>query len=217
MVISRWVENNGKDVSFVAIFVTKIPFSLSGQSLGYHTHYTIELTLVRRVDCLLVLSCGQGTSKPRGIAHFFCSAERNEGVYMRTTTKPLAMLTWSQSSIAETGVEPFVLLPPTFPKTQMMQTPVDTLAPPGTGRSRLSISSMIMARTITQPSSPAPRSPARVSSILRRSRSMGGLSTGGRDLGLKYKAKWRGGNLQLSYSNLRPEEVPKEGVRSRTP
>lgn len=65
MAIARWVENNDFYVPFIAIFVTKIPFSLSGQSLQYYIRYIVDLTLARRVDRLLVLSCVQGTSKPR--------------------------------------------------------------------------------------------------------------------------------------------------------
>jgi hypothetical protein len=35
MAICRFVESGDLNVPFIAIFVTKIPFSLSGQSLEY--------------------------------------------------------------------------------------------------------------------------------------------------------------------------------------
>ena len=46
MAICRWVENDDLYVPFIAVFITNIPFSLSGQSLECHTHYMVDLTLV---------------------------------------------------------------------------------------------------------------------------------------------------------------------------
>lgn len=138
-------------------------------------------------------------------------------MYMSITTKPMLVLTQSQFSTAKTGVEPFILITPTPPKPQRSQAPAGALTQPSTGRSRLSTFSLGMAHTITQPSSPAPFV-APASPILGRSRSADSLSTRDRDLGLTYKAKWRGGNLQLSHSNLRPKQgALKKEIRSRTP
>lgn len=204
MAICRWVENDDLYVPFVAVFITNIPFSLSGQYLEYDTGYVVNLTLFRRVDRLLVLFCGESTSKARRITYFCCPPEGNEGVYMIIMTKPLSVLIRSQFSVAETGVEPFVFPAPTPPKPQMMQTPVDALTRPNTGRSRLTTYSLGMART--RPPSPTSPSATRVPPTPRRSRSAESLPTTSRGLGLKYKAKWQGGNLQLSHSNLRPKE-----------
>ena len=138
-------------------------------------------------------------------------------MYISTTTKPLSVLIRLQSSVAETGVEPFVLPAPTPPKPQRAQTPADALALPDTGRSRLSTYSLGMACTITQPPSPIPPSVAPAPPTPGRSRSADSLFARSRGPGLRYKEKWQGGHLQLSHSNLRPEEAPEEKVRSRTP
>lgn len=128
-------------------------------------------------------------------------------MYTKPTTKPLSVLILSQVSVAETGVEPFVF--PVPPMPQMIQAPADALTRPNTRRSRFSAFSLGMART--QPPSPTA---THVPPTPGRSRSADSLSTSNRGLGSKYKAKWQGGYLELSHSNLRPKEGD---PKSRTP
>lgn len=134
--------------------------------------------------------------------------------------RSLSILTRSQPSVTKTGVEPFMFLAPPPPKPRMPPVPPDALTQPSTGRSRQSTFSLGMAHTITQPPTPIPPSATFPSPIFKRSMSADSLSTKGGGLGLNYKSKWRGGNLQLSHSNLRPKQrsrVIKEGRRGRTP
>lgn len=58
MAICRLVEDDDLSLPFTAVFITNIPFSLSGQSPDFHTYYVIDLTLFRPVDRLFVLFCG---------------------------------------------------------------------------------------------------------------------------------------------------------------
>jgi len=174
MAICRWVEDDDLFVPFTAVFITNIPFSLSG---------------------LLTVSL-----------FYFADRALPTHEELPSFVVPRKEMT---DSVAETGVEPFVL--PAPPRPQMMQTPADALALPSTRRSRWSAYSLGMART--QPPSPTPPSAARVPPTPGRSRSADSLSMSSTGLGLKYKAKWQGGYLQLSHSNLRPEGDPK----SRTP
>lgn len=136
-------------------------------------------------------------------------SRRRKRVYVHEHhDRSMSILTRSQPSVAKTGVEPFSLLAPIPPKPRMPP-------PPSTGRSRYSTFSLGMAHTITQPSSPIPLPTALPSPIFKRSRSVDSLSTRGRGV---YKSKWRGGNLQLSHSNLRPKQgVIKKERRGRTP
>jgi len=123
-----------------------------------------------------------------------------------------------RSSVVATGVEPFVL-PPTAtpPKPQMMRAPADSLTQLSTVRPRSSTYSLGEAHTVTQLSLPTAAFATPASPIPGRSRSADSISTMNGGSVSKYRAKWRGGNLQLSHSNLQSKsEVPKE-VRGRRP